>query len=146
MHLKILDMFQFWGKATLLFSTVLWICSALSWYWHESVTVFLALSFMVRGLGLLLMNMPRHNQVLHGTAWFLEILLFWHIISVVAAMPFYWMIPNISWVDAYFEAMSGLTTGISIVGVFNVKSNVILSSIAVFRRYRGDCIHSRYFS
>ena len=122
MHLKIVDMFQFWGKATLLFSTVLWICSVLCWYWDEPINVFLALSLVVSALGLLLMKIPRQQQVLHGTAWFLEILLFWHIISVVAAMPFYWMISDITWMDAYFEAMSGLTTtGIEVLSVSSMS-------------------------
>ena len=126
MHLKIADMCQFWGKATVLFSSVLWICSALCWYWDEPTLIFTVMSLGVSLLGLILINIPCEPQTVHGIAWFLEILLFWHIISALAALPFYWMIPNTSWVDAYFEAISGLTTtGIEVLSVANM-SNVML--------------------
>lgn len=126
MRLNIVDMFQFWGKATLLFSSILWICSALCWYWDEPIGVFLVLSVAISSLGLVLIKFPHQREFTHGTAWFLEIFLFWHIISAVAALPFYWLIPNTGWADAYFEAMSGLTTtGIQVLPISSM-SHVVL--------------------
>lgn len=41
---------------------------------------------------------------------FLIVALFWLTASIIGALPFYWGVPEISLVDAFFESVSGITT------------------------------------
>ena len=41
----------------------------------------------------------------------------WVVLPMVASLPFMWTVPNLSLADAYFEAVSGLTTtGATVIG------------------------------
>ncbi len=52
----------------------------------------------------------------------------WFVLPLVAALPFMWTLPNLSLTDAYFEAVSGLTTTGStvIVGLHDLPPGVLL--------------------
>ncbi|WP_108126127.1 TrkH family potassium uptake protein [Saccharospirillum mangrovi] len=64
--------------------------------------VFLSLLFFVLGRGQLQRMRPRQM--------FLVTLFNWGVLSLTGALPLYWGWPDLSFVDALFESVSGLTT------------------------------------
>ena len=51
-----------------------------------------------------------HQRELRTRDGFTLVFLLWLGFAVVASLPFYWYLPGISYTDAFFEAISGLTT------------------------------------
>ena len=51
-----------------------------------------------------------HQRELRTRDGFTLVFLLWVGFAVVASLPFYWYLPGISYTDAFFEAISGLTT------------------------------------
>ncbi|EGV37530.1 TrkH family potassium uptake protein [Neisseria weaveri] len=52
----------------------------------------------------------KYNRELRSRDGFTLVFMLWIGFAAIAAMPFYLYFPNISYTDAFFEAMSGLTT------------------------------------
>lgn len=68
-------------------------------------------SLITCGISFTLWFLTRHHQrELRAKDGFTLVFLMWVSFALVAAVPFYFAIPNISFTNAYFEAMSGLTT------------------------------------
>tara|TARA_R110002110_G_scaffold65206_5_gene180079 strand:- start:22206 stop:23657 length:1452 start_codon:yes stop_codon:yes gene_type:complete len=83
-----------------------------SWYADGTISSFY-LSFLASfGLGFITWFPFRHKaQDLRTRDGFLVVVLFWLALSFVGALPFYWSpYPNISFTDAFFESVSGITT------------------------------------
>lgn len=81
--------------------------------YHDGTYSAFYISFLSTfGLGFLIWFPFRFKtQELRTRDGFLVVVLFWAVICVVCAFPFYWSpYPNISFVDALFESVSGVTT------------------------------------
>ena len=73
---------------------------------------FLAAFTLIFGLGLLIfLPVSRSREVLRVRDGFLVVVLFWTVLGLAGALPF-WLAPNpsVSITDAVFESISGLTT------------------------------------
>jgi trk system potassium uptake protein len=73
---------------------------------------FLAAFALIFGLGLLIfLPVSRSREVLRVRDGFLVVVLFWTVLGLAGALPF-WLAPNpaVSITDAVFESISGLTT------------------------------------
>lgn len=111
--------FRLVGLMTMLFaSTLLPPVAVALWYHDAMVWHFLAAAVACLLVGALMWWPSRR-----GTQWFrvrdgfLVTALLWFVLTTLAALPFCWS-PRLqmTWVDAWFEAMSGLTTtGASII-------------------------------
>jgi trk system potassium uptake protein TrkH len=83
-----------------------------TWYADGTMSSFY-LSFLASfGLGFVTWFPLRHKaQDLRTRDGFLVVVLFWLALSLVGALPFYWSpYPSISFTDAFFESVSGITT------------------------------------
>ncbi len=65
---------------------------------------------MVAGLGLSMITRPDRSAGLSRQQAFLLTVLVWLVLPIFAALPFVFGEPGASYTDAFFEAMSGLTT------------------------------------
>jgi trk system potassium uptake protein len=73
--------------------------------------IFLAAGAVTAGTGLLLSGVTHwHRRELKPRDGFLLVTLGWLLVSVSASIPFMLALPGLSFSDAFFEAMSGLTT------------------------------------
>lgn len=83
-------------------------------WFHDGTFSAFYLSFLITfGLGVFFwfFNKNNHHQELRTRDGFLIVVLLWTAACVVGAFPFYWSpFPNISFVDAFFESVSGITT------------------------------------
>ena len=60
--------------------------------------------------GIIWLITRRHHRELRARDGFTLVFLLWVGFAMVASLPFYWHLPGISYTDAFFEAISGLTT------------------------------------
>ena len=86
----------------------------MGWAWvHDDVThevqwAQAAGLTLASGLALWLAT-RRHKRELATRDGFLLVNLVWLVLPAYAALPLKWMVPDITWHHAYFEAMSALT-------------------------------------
>ena len=82
-----------------------------SWFYGDGEFMDLTESFVLMlGIGVLLWLLTRGVQIsLRGRDGFLVVTLFWLLLGVMGAFPFVLAL-DVSWVDALFESVSGLTT------------------------------------
>src|SRR6478736_3882542 len=85
---------------------------ALAWYWNEPTqAAFLDSFLLIAAVGLVLWYPVRQSVYeLRLRDGFLITAALWMIASVVTALPFMFSAPHLRFVDAVFEATSGLTT------------------------------------
>ncbi len=96
-----------WGGVSMLIPT------ATAYLMHEShaASVLLILSAVIVGIGgLFFFLLRKHQNPLRTKEMFLATTLIWIFFSFISALPFYFLIPNLSFTNALFEAVSGLTT------------------------------------
>ncbi|HSM69357.1 MAG TPA: TrkH family potassium uptake protein [Xanthomonadales bacterium] len=87
--------------------------AAVSWWYQDgTATLFLLSAVILLGIGLLVYVPVRHaHQDLRVRDGFLVVAACWIAVALVGALPFLLLTtPNLSYVDALFESMSGLTT------------------------------------
>ena len=105
----------------------------LTWGWALDLDYLRAIWGVAFGLtfgsGLLLLWLTRNQyRELLPRDGFLLVVLVWLVLTAYAAIPLYWLVPDISWSHAYFEAMSALTatgsTALSGLGDLPVSVNV----------------------
>ena len=84
----------------------------LAWWWHEpTLAAFLDSFLLIAAIGLVLWYPARHAEYeLRLRDGFLITAALWIIASLVTALPFMLTAPHLRFVDAVFEATSGLTT------------------------------------
>jgi len=97
----------------LLFGMTLLVPVAVAWWYGDSAQRAYDEAFLVTtGAGVLLWLLTRrHSRELQIRDGFLLVVLTWILIPAFACIPFlvyFW--PNLSFTDAYFEAVSGITT------------------------------------
>ncbi len=85
---------------------------SISWWRHEAAeTVFDEAFLLTLGTSLVMWWMSRHHgRELTTRDGFLLVVLTWTMLPAVAALPLWLYLPGMSFTDAYFEAVSGLTT------------------------------------
>ncbi|MBX2868349.1 MAG: TrkH family potassium uptake protein [Acidiferrobacterales bacterium] len=96
-----------------LFSVTLLPPLAVSWFTQDGqVTPFLYSFLIILGLGLILwFPLRRRRGEMRFRDGFLIVVLFWVALSGVGAVPL-WLLesPSLTWIEALFESMSGLST------------------------------------
>ena len=101
--------FKYVGKVLISFSILLLIPILISIIYKESFIGFLIPLLSSLGIGLLLNTFKPKNKTLYARDGFMIVSIAWIIISILSAIPLSIEV-NISFVDAWFESVSGLTT------------------------------------
>jgi trk/ktr system potassium uptake protein len=82
------------------------------WYRDGSLSAFVWSVLAIIGIGIIIwFPFRRQRKDLRSRDGFLVVVLFWSVLCLVGALPFYLSPdPNISFTDAFFESVSGITT------------------------------------
>ncbi len=109
---KLLPIFHVLAKLGGLFSLLLLAPALVSYlYMDDLVKTHLFSSLVTFSVSFLLWAATRRFQrELQARDGFTLVFLLWIGFALVASIPFYLSIPNMRFIDAYFEAISGLTT------------------------------------
>ena len=100
------------AKTGILFSLLLLAPTLVSFLYLDSAfhafayTAFITISTCV----LIWLSTIRYNRELRARDGFTLVVVLWLVFALVSCLPFYFYLPGISFTDAYFEAISGLTT------------------------------------
>lgn len=109
---KVMPIIHVLSKLGLLFSLLLAVPALMSYFYHDSafiVFAYTALTVLLVSCVTWVLTL-RFNRELRPRDGFTLVLMLWLGFAVVAAMPIYFYMPSMSFTDAFFEAMSGLTT------------------------------------
>ena len=109
---KVMPIIHVLSKLGLLFSLLLAVPTLMSYFYHDSaflVFAYTALTVLLVSCVTWVLTL-RFNRELRPRDGFTLVLMLWLAFAVVAAMPIYFYMPSMSFTDAFFEAMSGLTT------------------------------------
>ncbi|WP_295861643.1 potassium transporter TrkG [uncultured Neisseria sp.] len=109
---KVMPIIHVLSKLGLLFSLLLAVPTLISYFYHDSafiVFAYTALTVLLVSCVTWVLTL-RFNRELRPRDGFTLVLMLWLGFAVVAAMPIYFYMPSMSFTDAFFEAMSGLTT------------------------------------
>lgn len=111
MH-KLLPIVHILAKLGVLFSALLLLPALISWYFGDSLAVHLTIIAMMTMLASFLVWVltARYQRELKPRDGCTLAVLLWVGFAFIAAVPMYLAVPEITVTDAYFEAMSGLTT------------------------------------
>ncbi len=100
--------FNFLGRILLGFSAIFILPIIVAIYYHESVTPFICSALVSLLCGLILFSMKPKSELLRYKESFAIVGLSWLLISIVGAVPY--IVNGSSFVDGFFESMSGFTT------------------------------------
>ena len=109
---KVMPIVHVLSKLGLLFSLLLAVPTLMSYFYHDSaflVFAYTALTVLLVSCVTWVLTL-RFNRELRPRDGFTLVLMLWLAFAIVAAMPIYFYMPSMSFTDAFFEAMSGLTT------------------------------------
>lgn len=101
--------YKYLGKVLIGFSILLLFPIIVSLIYKESIIPFLLPSLISLVLGVLLNSIEPANKNLYAKDGFVIVTMSWFLISLIGSMPFM-LGDNLSFFDAFFEAVSGLTT------------------------------------
>lgn len=101
--------YKYLGKVLIGFSILLLFPIIVSLIYKESIISFLIPSLISLVLGLLLNSIEPANKNLYAKDGFVIVTMAWFLISLIGSMPFM-LGDNLSFFDAFFETVSGLTT------------------------------------
>ncbi|WP_174875114.1 TrkH family potassium uptake protein [Vogesella oryzae] len=109
---KLLPILQVLSKLILLYSLLFLIPCAVSWAFHDNTASDFAYSALAGGAAgsLLWLLTRRFERELKPRDGFILVALLWLTFAVMSAVPLWLYIPGMSFTNAFFEAMSGLTT------------------------------------
>ena len=118
--------FKYVGKVFIVFSLLLLLPLLIALIYKESVKGFIIPLVVSMSIGLLLQFIKSDNKTLYAKDGFIIVALSWIGISLISAIPFV-VIQHIPFIDAFFEAVSGLTTtGATIFGeVENLNKSIL---------------------
>lgn len=85
-------------------------CGVAVAYHEKGLWTFLACALFTLGCGYILVYKGRHPFRLKNRQLFLLTALSWLVMCLFGTLPLYWLIPNSSFTDAWFETVSALTT------------------------------------
>ena len=101
------------GFIILIFASLMLFPTAISWYLDDHAVWSFVIGMVVAGIiGLLMWAVTRQASLgkeLRNRDGFLLSALTWMVLPVIATIPLMLSIPGLSFTDAYFETMSGLT-------------------------------------
>lgn len=109
---KVIPIIHVLSKLGVLFSFMLLAPTFVSYlFLDDALPAFgrTALVTIVSSVSIWLLTL-RYNRELRPRDGFTLVFMLWMGFAVIAAMPFYLYFPHLSYTDAFFEAMSGLTT------------------------------------
>jgi len=100
------------GRMVVLFALLMGVPLGFALFEHDDAeTPFLKAMALTMGAGLLMsVAMRRFRRELQPRDGFLLVTLTWTLLPAFGALPLLLALPGLSFTDAYFEAMSGLTT------------------------------------
>ena len=101
--------YKYIGKVLIGFALLLFCPIIVALYYKESITPFLIPSFISVIAGIILSNLKPKNKNLYAKDGFCIVTVSWIIISLIGCIPFI-VGDNLSFFDAFFETVSGLTT------------------------------------
>lgn len=101
--------YKYLGKVLIGFSILLLFPIIVSLIYKENIIPFLIPSLISLVLGLLLNSIESANKNLYAKDGFVIVTMAWFLISIIGSMPFM-LGDNLSFFDAFFETVSGLTT------------------------------------
>ena len=101
--------YKYIGKVLIGFALLLFCPIIVALYYKESITPFLIPSFISMIAGIILNNLKPKNKNLYAKDGFCIVTVSWIIISLIGCIPFI-VGDNLSFFDAFFETVSGLTT------------------------------------
>lgn len=109
---KILPTLHILVKLGMLLAVLMLVPAAVSFYFHDGAeTVFSATGLITFSLCLPVWFFTRsHHHELRPRDGFALVTMLWLAFALIAAMPFYFYFEEMSFTDAFFEAISGLTT------------------------------------
>lgn len=101
--------YKYIGKVLIGFSILLLFPIIISFIYKESITPFLIPAIITLAIGLILNSLESENKNLYAKDGFVIVTTSWFLISLFGSIPF--MIGDkLSFFDAFFESVSGLTT------------------------------------
>ncbi len=100
------------GRMVLLFALLMLVPLGFAWYDHDrGEDAFITATLITFGAGVLMsLATRRFRRELQPRDGFLLVTLTWLVLPAFATLPLLLAIPSLSFTDAYFETMSGLTT------------------------------------
>jgi trk system potassium uptake protein TrkH len=100
------------GSLLMLFSATYVLPAATSIIFDDGLLIdFVYAAVLCLGIGAIVYGSTlRHRRELRSRDGFLLVTLAWVLMSAIATVPFVLALPGLSFTDAFFEAMSGLTT------------------------------------
>lgn len=101
--------YKYIGKVLIAFAALLSLPMLVAIIYKESVVPFFIPTLISLIIGALLNSIKLKNKTLYAKDGFIIVALAWIIISVIGALPF-WINKDAKFIDAFFEAVSGLTT------------------------------------
>ncbi|MDO4998586.1 MAG: potassium transporter TrkG [Neisseria sp.] len=109
---KVIPIIHVLSKLGILFALVLTIPAGVALWFADGTFQAFASTAAATLLGSLLICLLtlKHHQELRVRDGFTLVVMLWLGFAAISAMPFYWYLPNIGYTDAFFEAISGLTT------------------------------------
>lgn len=111
MH-KVIPIIHVLSKLGVLFSLLLMVPTLMSYFFLDSAFSAFARTALVTtftSCTIWILTLP-FNRELRPRDGFTLVIMLWVAFALVAAMPIYLYVPHMSFIDAFFEAMSGLTT------------------------------------
>lgn len=101
--------YKYVGKVLITFAILLLCPILVALYYKEAITPFLIPTSISMILGIVLNNLKPQNKNLYAKDGFVIVTISWFLISLIGCLPF--MIgDNLSFFDAFFESVSGITT------------------------------------
>ncbi len=103
------NILKYIGKVLIGFSLILLLPIFVALVYHETIKGFIIPLIISLFLGLILNNLKISKKNLYAKDGFIIVALSWIIISILSAIPFM-ITHHVTFVNAFFEAVSGLTT------------------------------------
>ena len=101
--------YKYVGKVLIGFAILLLCPVLIGLYYKESIIPYLIPSLVSLVIGLLLNSLKPDNKNLYAKDGFVIVTISWFLISIIGSIP-YMICDKISFFDAFFETVSGLTT------------------------------------
>jgi trk system potassium uptake protein len=100
------------GRLTVLFALLMLVPLAFAWFNHDRAEHAFVVSTLITAVAGLSMSLAtrRFRRELQVKDGFVLVSLTWTVLPAFAALPLMMAIPGLSFTDAYFETMSGITT------------------------------------
>lgn len=109
---RLLPIIHTLAKLNILFSVILGVSTLTSYYFNDGLvkTWFLCSTIMTLSSIIVWKLTSKYERELQGKDGFILAFLLWILFAFAAALPIYFSHHDISFTDAYFESISGLTT------------------------------------